>query len=113
VFANILKAVCVPSPADADKGPTNVRMDPDHPLKFGEDYYPEASRGAREEGRCVVTITVAADGRIAAETLQSSSGHPRLDEACLKGFHGGRMFPATKNGKPVETTVDIPVDWKL
>ncbi len=92
---------------------TPPRMDPKHPLKIGEEWYPDASKRANEEGRCIVQMTVAADGRIAAETLQQSSGFPRLDEACLKAVHGQRMLPATEDGKPVEKTVSIPIVWKL
>jgi protein TonB len=58
-------------------------------------------------------MTVAADGRVATETLQQSSGFPRLDEACLKAVHGQRMLPATEEGKPVEKQVSIPIVWKL
>ena len=88
-------------------------MDPKHPLKIGEDYYPDASRRANEEGRCVVEVTVSVDGHITAEKIQTSSGFPRLDEACLKGVHGQRVLPATEDGKPVEKTVSIPIVWKL
>jgi protein TonB len=92
---------------------TPVGMDPKHPLKIGEDYYPDASKRANEEGRCIVLMTVSADGRITNESIQTSSGFPRLDEACLKGVHGQRMRPATEDGKPVEKTVSIPIVWKL
>lgn len=92
---------------------TPPRMDPKHPLHIGEEWYPDASKRANEEGRCVVTMTVAADGRVTAETLQQSSGFPRLDDACLKAVHGQRMLPATEEGKPVEKTVSIPISWKL
>ena len=92
---------------------TPIRMDPKHPLKIGEDYYPDASKRANEEGRCIVLMTVSADGKITNESIQTSSGFPRLDEACLKGVHGQRMMPATEEGKPVEKTVSIPIVWKL
>jgi protein TonB len=92
---------------------TSIKPDPKHPLKIGEDYYPDASKRANEEGRCIVLMTVAADGRITNESIQTSSGFPRLDEACLKGVHGQRMLPATEDGKPVEKTVSIPIVWKL
>jgi protein TonB len=92
---------------------TPPRMDPKHPLKIGEDYYPDASKRANEEGRCIVTVTVAVDGRITSEAIQTSSGFPRLDEACLKGVHGQRLLPATEDGKPVEKTVALPIVWKL
>ena len=102
-----------PVVAAPPKPGTPIRMDPKHPLKIGEDYYPDASKRANEEGRCIVLMTVAADGRITNESIQTSSGFPRLDEACLKGVHGQRMLPATEEGKPVEKTVSIPIVWKL
>jgi protein TonB len=97
----------------APKPGTAIKMDPKHPLKIGEEYYPDASKRANEEGRCIVQVTVAADGRITNESIQTSSGFPRLDEACLKGVHGQRVIPATEEGKPVEKTVSIPIVWKL
>jgi protein TonB len=99
--------------APPPKPGTSIKPDPKHPLKIGEDYYPDASKRANEEGRCIVLMTVAADGRITNESIQTSSGFPRLDEACLKGVHGQRMLPATEDGKPVEKTVSIPIVWKL
>jgi protein TonB len=108
-----------PAPAPVAAAPpppkpgTSIKMDPKHPLKIGEEYYPDASKRANEEGRCIVQVTVAADGKITAETIQTSSGFPRLDEACLKGVHGQRVIPATEEGKPVEKTVSIPIVWKL
>jgi protein TonB len=92
---------------------TPPRMDPKHPLHIGEDYYPDASKRANEEGRCIVLVTVAVDGRITNESIQQSSGFPRLDDACLKGVHGQRLVPATEDGKPVEKTVSLPIVWKL
>ncbi len=92
---------------------TPVHMDPRHPLRIGEDYYPEASKRANEEGRCVVHLTVTADGQITNETLETSSGYPRLDEACLKAVHGQRLLPATEGGRPVTVTVSIPIVWSL
>ncbi len=92
---------------------TPPRQDPKHPLKIGEEWYPDASKRANEEGRCTVQVTVASDGRISGEAIQTSSGFPRLDEACLKAVHGLKMLPATEDGKPVEKTVALPIAWKL
>jgi periplasmic protein TonB len=105
-------AVAAPAPPAPHPG-TPIRMDPKHPLKIGEDYYPDASKRANEEGRCIVNMTVSADGKITNATIKQTSGFPRLDEACLKGVNGQRMVPATEDGKPVEKTVDIPIVWKL
>ncbi len=99
--------------APAPKPGSPPRMDPKHPLKIGEEWYPDASKRANEEGRCVVSMTVAVDGRISAETITQSSGFPRLDDACLKAVHGQKMLPATEDGKPVEKSVSMPISWKL
>jgi protein TonB len=101
------------APPPVQHATTNIKMDPKHPLKIGEEYYPDASKRANEEGRCIVQVTIAADGHISNESIQTSSGFPRLDEACLKGVHGQRMLPATEDGKPVEKTVSLPIVWKL
>jgi protein TonB len=105
-----------PAPVAAPPPPkpgTPPRMDPKHPLKIGEEWYPDASKRANEEGRCIVQVTVAADGTIKSESLQQTSGFPRLDDACLKAVHGQRMIPATEEGKPVEKTAALPIVWKL
>ena len=57
----------VAAPPPVQHARTASRMDPKHPLKIGEEYYPDASKRAGEEGRCIVTMTVSADGRITAE----------------------------------------------
>jgi protein TonB len=103
----------VAAPAPVQHAHTPIAMDPKHPLKIGEEYYPDASKRAGEEGRCIVTITVAADGRITNAAIQQSSGFPRLDEACLKGVKDQRVKPASEDGKPVETTIGLPIVWKL
>lgn len=103
-------AVAAPPPP---KPGTPPRMDPRHPLKIGEEWYPDASKRANEEGRCIVLMTVSVVGRVSAESIQTSSGFPRLDEACLKAVHGAQMLPATEEGKPIEKTVTIPIVWKL
>src|SRR5450755_1393330 len=102
-----------PAPVAPPKPGTAPRMDPKHPLKIGEEWYPDASKRANEEGRCIVQVTVAADGTIRSESLQQSSGFARLDDACLKAVHGQRMIPATEEGKPVEKTAALPIVWKL
>jgi protein TonB len=89
------------------------KYDPKHPFKIGEDYYPDASKRANEEGRCVLLMKVAANGQILDATIQTSTGFPRLDEACLKGVKGQKMGPAMEDGKPVEGTFPFAITWKL
>src|SRR5216683_1698871 len=46
--------VAAPPPARPGTAST---ADPKHPQKIGEDYYPYASKRAKEEGRCIVLMT--------------------------------------------------------
>jgi TonB family protein len=110
----------VPTPTAKESVPvrpvvaaTAVQMDPKHPLKFGPDYYPAGAVRREQEGRCIVQVTVAPDGKIVASSLQSSSGFPLLDEACLSAVRGQRMVPATQDGKVVRSTASVPIVWKL
>ncbi len=88
-------------------------MDPRHPLLIGDDYYPDSAKRNGEEGRCVVEMTVAADGRIIDSAIQASSGVASLDRACLKSVRGQRMLPATVDGKPIERITAIPIRWRI
>jgi periplasmic protein TonB len=64
-------------------------------------------------GRCVVQVTVAVDGRIKAAAIQSSTGFNRLDLACVNAVRGQRMLPALEDGKPIESSVAVPIVWNL
>jgi periplasmic protein TonB len=92
---------------------TAARMDPKHPLHIGPDYYPDGAIRRGQEGRCVVQVAVAADGRIISSALQASSGFPSLDDACLSAVRGQHMLPATQNGKAIESNVSLPIVWQL
>jgi protein TonB len=92
---------------------SSPKMDPRHPFKIGEEYYPDASKRANEEGSCILLMKVAASGQILDATVQTSSGFPRLDDACLKGVKGQKMMPAMEDGKAVEGTFPFKITWKL
>jgi protein TonB len=103
----------VAPPAPVTHTHTNPAMDPKHPFNIGEDYYPDASKRANEEGSCRVRVTVATDGRILDQQVVASSGFPRLDDACLKAVKGKRALPGTEDGKPIQTQFDFLITWKL
>lgn len=104
--------------AAAQEGPTpgvvttKVRADPAHPVRIGENY-PKESKRLHEEGVCKVKLTVTAGGAVRDISLTQSTGHPRLDQACLEAFAHGGLLPATQNGTPLTTTLEIPIVWKL
>jgi protein TonB len=108
-----LPSIVEPTPVQRTVAATGARMDPKHPLHIGPDYYPSAAIRAGQEGRCIVQVAVAADGRIISSSLQATSGFSVLDEACLSAVRGQHMLPATQNGKPVESNASLPIVWRL
>jgi periplasmic protein TonB len=99
--------------APAQHTVTGAKMDPKHPFHIGEEYYPDASKRANEQPRCIVLAKVAASGQILDASIQTSSGFPRLDEACLKGVKGQKALPGMEDGKPVEGNFAFAIVWKL
>ncbi|MDR2938215.1 MAG: energy transducer TonB [Prevotellaceae bacterium] len=75
--------------------------------------YPEFIAQSELEGRVVVRFTVNSKGKVVNEELVSGS-YFELNDAVL---HAVRMSPkwepATKNGKPVNTLVTLPVIFRF
>jgi periplasmic protein TonB len=100
-------------PAPVQHSVVGARMDPKHPFNIGPEFYPDASKRANEEGRCIVLAHVAASGEILSASIATSSGFPRLDDACLKGVKGKKALPGMEDGKPVEGNFQFAIVWKL
>jgi protein TonB len=92
---------------------TNIRINRANPPRIGFEYYPEASRHAREQGLCKVSVTVLADGTVSDVHVTKSTGYPALDAASVHAFFTGTLLPATENGHPIDKTVELPVTWAI
>ena len=92
---------------------TPVKLDPLRPPKIGEQFYPPDSVRHHEQGKCVVRMEVGSSGDVLAEQLLISTGFPRLDSACVLAFLDGHFIPATLNGKPIVSWINIPTVWKI
>ncbi len=78
------------------------------------DDYPDASRRAGEEGAMRVRVAVGADGRVTGCEVTASTGFPRLDaRACQVAQRRWRFQPATEDGRPVASSVERRVVWRL
>ena len=93
---------------------TNPRFNPSHPPHIGSAFYPRKALALNEEGRCDVGVIIESDGSVSEKHIVKSTGSPRLDAACLEAFSADvRFFPATLDGKPVQSKRVIPVTWCL
>jgi protein TonB len=107
-----LRQLLPPTPAAIANG-TPARPDPAHPPNVHFEDYPAASLQAREQGSCMVKITVGVDGSVQNTQITISTGIERLDRACLSAYRHQRFLPAIQDGKPIVSTIELPVNWRL
>lgn len=75
--------------------------------------YPPAAIKAQHDGTVTVKFLVAPDGAVRESKVQTSSGHPDLDEATRDALKLCKFRPATKNGKAVQQWTDAQYVWSL
>jgi len=75
--------------------------------------YPISAFRERAQGTVVLRAQVMEDGTSGAVNLHKSSGFDSLDEAAVATVKRWRFKPATKDGKPVEQWVNIPITFSL
>jgi protein TonB len=75
-------------------------------------YPPEAVR-RRIEGTVTLRLQVAADGRVSAVEVASSSGFDMLDQAAADTVRTWRGEPSRVGGQPVAASILLPVEFRL
>jgi protein TonB len=75
--------------------------------------YPLAARRRGLEGRVVLRVFVAADGRARSVNVKTASPHPILDEAAVETLRRWRFEPAYRAGVPVSAWIDVPITFQL
>ena len=75
-------------------------------------YPPEAFR-AGEEGTVQVQADIDANGMPSRVEVANRSGSRQLDQAAVAAVSKWRFKPAVKDGKPVASTVQVPIEFKL
>jgi protein TonB len=102
-----------PPPAPkVEKVVTLPKADPRRPNSQPD--YPSASRRLGEEGSVVLLLLVKEDGKVGDAKVDSSSGHPRLDEAAVKeALRRWKFVPGTEDGKPKAMWHKVKVTFKL
>src|SRR5579859_1275537 len=73
--------------------------------------YPPLARQGRVHGRVSMKCVVGADGSV--ERIEVTKGHPLLIQAATDAVAQWKFKPPVLNGKGVETTARIDVDFEL
>lgn len=83
------------------------------PVARVQPAYPAEAARVKAEGSVTVKVDVGANGMPTNVTLAKRSGERVLDEAALEAVRQWRFQPAIRNGKPVASTVEVPVDFTM
>lgn len=76
--------------------------------------YPEAARKAGLEARILLEVLIRKDGTVGrAEALEGALEFPSLVKSAVEAVGQWRFEPATKDGVPIETSVSIPIEFRL
>ncbi len=78
-----------------------------------EPDYPPMARRRGLEGRVLLNVMVTSQGRVAEARIAQSSGHALLDEAAEKAVRRWEFEPGRIGVFPVESEVQVPVQFKL
>jgi len=78
-----------------------------------ELYYPDEARAQGLEGSVQVRVAVGEDGKAKDARISKSSGNQLLDSAAVKTAKTFTFSPAIKNGRPIQTLVSVPIEFRL
>jgi protein TonB len=75
--------------------------------------YPARSRKAGEQGNVMIRVLVDVTGRPAQVSMQTSSGHPELDQSALSAVRAAQFRPYAEGGIAQAVWVLVPINFVL
>jgi TonB family protein len=97
-----------------DAGPLNCSshaMKPPHAVYAPDPEYSDKALKAHIQGIVTISLTVGIDGKPRDMTVEKKLGYG-LDEKAIEAVRQWRFQPATSDGKPVETKIQIEVAFR-
>jgi protein TonB len=75
--------------------------------------YPRSSLRNEEQGTVALRFTIAPTGRVLKQQILRSSGFRELDRAGMEALSRCYFRPASIDGQPVQSPMDIQYKWTL
>lgn len=76
---------------------------PDYPIRFACDGV---------GGVSTLKVVIGTAGKPTDVSVVKSSGQPQLDDLAVKAVRDWQFKAATRNGQPVSTTIQVPVNFQ-
>ncbi len=92
---------------------TTPHLDDDFHLKVGPEYYPTDTREHRQQGKCLVHVTVTPQGTPRDVAVTISTGYAALDAACINAIRDADFIPGVRGEMAVAGSTDIYMSWRL
>lgn len=89
--------------------PTSARTTTATLLENPLPKYPAEALRRSIHGRVMLRVTVSVDGAVSDLEVAQTSGHHMFDAAALKAVQRWRFEPARRDGRPVMSTVLLPI----
>lgn len=99
-----------PDPVEPAERPADRAAEP---LARVQPEYPRDALRLREEGTVLLRVEVDAQGNAASVEIEGSSRSRTLDRAAREAVSQWTFRPAIEGGRPVPSTVTVPVDFKV
>ncbi len=110
-------ATAGPTPVSANAAPAAPAYVPPSSqaayLNNPKPVYPHAARRRGMQGTVLLSVRVGAEGRALGVALKESSGFALLDRAAQEAVAAWRFVPASRAGRPVEASVEVPIRFAL
>jgi protein TonB len=85
---------------------------PDY-LRIPQPRYPAVARQNGWQGRTILRVEIRNDGHVGMVEVLHSSGYTVLDDAAVEAVRAGEFMPAQLGGKPVSSSVEVPIRFQL
>lgn len=101
------------APAQTQAAPKTVGASQVSFLVRPNPVYPTRSRRNNEQGVAMVRVLIDVTGRPSQVSLQTSSGHPALDESAVSAVRAAQFRPYSEGGVPQPVWVLVPIKFVL
>lgn len=109
--AELMNVISLPAVLPKLSAPASQGVTGGVPVRKVQPIYPSQALKLGIEGSVLLQATVTEDG--AVHDLKTKKGPPLLVQAAMDAVRQWRYRPFQLNGKPVQSQVDITVDFKL
>ncbi|WP_369927542.1 energy transducer TonB [Xanthomonas sp. NCPPB 2632] len=82
-------------------------------LRQATPMYPPQAVRQHHEGTVRLEVSIGTDGRVSEARVLESSGFPELDRSALLAIRSALYSPGRSNGRPVNSTVTVPITFSL